>query len=147
LVDTWSAEYSKRELLTLFAITQSTYYAYQWRKNRVDTERERLKVKVIDIHQTSRQSAGSRTIMGQMKQQGESIGRYKVRRLMQEAKLTSKQPGKHRYKPATKPSDVAENHLNRQFTVEQPNQVWCGDVTYIGSGTQWLYFLNQYLNP
>jgi putative transposase len=22
---------------------------------------------------------------------------------------------------------------------DQPNQVWCGDVTYIWSGTQWLY--------
>jgi hypothetical protein len=25
--------------------------------------------------------------------------------------------------PATKPSDIAENHLNRQFTTDQPNQV------------------------
>lgn len=139
LIDTLSAEYSKRELLALFVIAHSTYYAYQRRKNKVDVERQRLKAKVVDIHQASRQAAGSRTITGQLQQQGESIGRYKVRRLMQEAGLNSKQPGKHRYKPATKPSDIAENHLNRQFTVEQPNQVWCGDVTYIWSGTQWLY--------
>ena len=123
----------------MFAIPRSTYYADQQRKNTVNIERERLKAKVVDMHQASRQAAGSRTITGQLKQQGESIGRYKVRNLMKEANLSSQQPGKHRYKPATKPSDIADNHLNRQFTVKQSNQVWCGDVTYIWSGTQWLY--------
>lgn len=139
LVDTLSAAYPKRELLSVFAIPRSTYYSHQRRKTTVDTERERLKAKVVDIHQASRQAAGSRTITGQLKQQGESIGRYKVSSLMKEARLSSKQPGKHRYKPATKPSAMADNHLNRQFTVEKPNQIWCGDVTYIWSGKQWLY--------
>ena len=80
------------------------------------------------------------SIVGKLRQQGETIGRCKVRRLMKEANLESKQPGKHRYKKALKVSDIAPNHLNRQFSVEKPNQVWCGDVTYVWSGTQWLYF-------
>ncbi len=134
-----SAAYSKRELLEVFNVPRSTYYSRRQANRHVNVERERLKAKVIKLHQKSRQAAGSRTIAGQLQQQDEKIGRYKVRRLMKEAGLQSKQPGKHRYKPATKPSDIADNLLNRQFTLEQHNQVWCGDVTYIWSGTQWLY--------
>jgi putative transposase len=29
--------------------------------------------------------------------------------------------------------------LARQFAVAQPNQVWCGDVTYIWVGNRWAY--------
>ncbi len=31
------------------------------------------------------------------------------------------------------------NHLERQFAVTEPNQVWCGDVTYIWTGKRWAY--------
>lgn len=31
------------------------------------------------------------------------------------------------------------NLLDRQFAVTQPNQVWCGDVTYIWTGNRWAY--------
>ena len=31
------------------------------------------------------------------------------------------------------------NHLARQFNVEAPNRVWCGDVTYIWTGKRWAY--------
>ncbi len=139
LVDVMSADYSTREIVSLFEIPRSTYYCHQKRQKNVDTQRNRLKAKVVSLHKASRQSAGSRTLTGLLKQQGESIGRFKVRRLMKEAGLSSKQPGRHRYKPATKPSDIADNHLARSFQVDEPNQVWCGDVTYIWSGTQWLY--------
>jgi putative transposase len=31
------------------------------------------------------------------------------------------------------------NHLDREFAIELPNQVWCGDITYIWSGQRWSY--------
>ncbi len=34
---------------------------------------------------------------------------------------------------------VAENTLNRQFTVTQPNRVWAGDITYVWTADGWLY--------
>jgi transposase InsO family protein len=34
---------------------------------------------------------------------------------------------------------VAENHLNRQFSVSSPNQVWVGDITYLWTKEGWLY--------
>lgn len=53
--------------------------------------------------------------------------------------LVSKQQKTHRYRIANEESVVAANHLARQFTVERPNQVWCGDVTYVWTGATWFY--------
>jgi putative transposase len=58
---------------------------------------------------------------------------------MKEAGIVSTQWRKHRYKIADHESKVAPNLLRREFTVEVPNKVWCGDVTYIWAGTKWLY--------
>mgnify|MGYP001796284796 CR=1 FL=1 len=34
---------------------------------------------------------------------------------------------------------MAENTLNRQFTVKAPNRVWAGDITYVWTTEGWLY--------
>jgi putative transposase len=62
--------------------------------------------------------------------EGTIIGRYKVRSLMREAGLISKQPGSHRYKKATVERVDIPNSLNREFDVPEPDEVWCGDITY-----------------
>ncbi|MGS0734953.1 IS3 family transposase, partial [Shewanella sp. 125m-1] len=105
----------------------------------IKPERELLLKKAIDIHSDSRGSAGARTIAGQLNQLGENVGRYKAASLMRDAGLISSQPRKHRYKVANDESKIAPNLLKRQFNVEAINQVWCGDVTYVWSGTKWLY--------
>ncbi len=46
-------------------------------------------------------SAGSRSILGMLRVDGVTIGRFRVRRLMRELGLVSKQPGSHAYKQAT----------------------------------------------
>ena len=59
---------------------------------------------------------------------------------MAEAGVESKQPPRHVYKTiAQVESEVAPNLLNRDFEVAEPNQKWCGDVTYVWAGTQWTY--------
>ena len=123
----------------VFDVGTSSYYDYQQRKKTVDVERLRLRAKVSEIHQRSRRSAGSRTIVTKMKENGEEIGRYKARSLMKEAGLVSKQPGPPAYKVARQERPDIPNHLNREFTVMSPNQVWCGDITYIWAGMAWVY--------
>ena len=118
---------------------RSSHNYYRQQKNKINPDEERLKIKIKHLFDESRQSAGSRTLHRTLQNAGEKIGRFKVRRLMREMELESKQPGKHRYKLAVKPSDITDNKLNRQFTVAKPNQVWCGDVTYIRVGKTWLY--------
>jgi len=46
---------------------------------------------------------------------------------------------KHAYKRGGNEHVAIPNHLDRQFVVVEPNQAWCGDVTYIWAGTRWCY--------
>lgn len=80
--------------------------------------------------------------MDMMREEGTAIGRFNVSRLMEELGLVCKQPGNHAYIQATVERIDIPNHLNREFTVEAPNHVWCGDVTYVGrrgDGITWLW--------
>lgn len=63
--------------------------------------------------------------MSMMRELGHQIGRFKVRRLMKEEGLTSKQPGSHAYKAAWAQRPDVPNLLAREFAVSQPNQVCC----------------------
>lgn len=126
-------------MLSIFNVSRSSYQYRRQRKGYVDVERERLKEMAIKIHSASRGAAGARSIAGELSRQGESIGRYKAASLMKEANIVSKQPRTHRYKVAKNESNIAPNLLQREFAVDKPNQVWCGDVTYIWSGKQWMY--------
>ena len=74
-----------------------------------------------------------------MQEDGEQIGRFKVRGLMRELELVSKQPGSHVYKQATVERPDTPNILNREFDVPAPNQVWCDDITYIWAQGKWHY--------
>lgn len=126
-------------LCDLFDVPRSSYH-YQLKHNdQRDPQREALREKAVAIHTASRGSAGARTIAGQLSQSGLGVGRYKAKSLMREANIVSTQWRKHRYKIADHESKVAPHLLNRAFTAKAPNKVWCGDVTYIWAGTQWLY--------
>ncbi len=98
-----------------------------------------LRSRVHELFTESRSSAGSRSIMGMMREDGVVIGRFKITRLMEELGLTCKQPGKHAYKQVTMERIDIPNHLNRQFVMDVPNQVWCGDITYIWAEGGWHY--------
>lgn len=139
MVNDLREQYPQQALLRVLGLARSTYQ-YQCKKARqVNPKDESLKQKVQQIYTNSRGSAGSRTLSGMLKQQGEQVGRYKARSLMQLLGLVSKQQKKHRYRIAEEESVIAPNHLAREFTVDKSNQVWCGDVTYVWSGKGWLY--------
>ena len=126
-------------LCSVFEVPRSTYYDYRHRERRIDTERIRLRIKVAEIFNQSRQSAGSRTIVTRMREDGEVIGRFKVRRLMKEVRLESKQPKPYAYKSARHERPDIPNHLGRRFNVAQPDHVWCGDITYVWVQNRWVY--------
>lgn len=127
------------EMCQVFEINRSSFYYQTKRANTVDPERERLKARVIELHKASRGSAGARTLSAALSNEGESVGRFKAASLMAEAGIESQQRRKHRYRQSDNESAIAPNHLNRAFRVQHPNEVWCGDVTYIWAGTCWVY--------
>lgn len=83
---------------------------------------------------------GYRKIRDDLRELGETCGKHRVARLMRHEDLRS-QTGYHR-----RPSHyggrltvVAPNHLERQFDVTEPNEVWVTDITYICTHEGWLY--------
>lgn len=139
MIEQLRAQYQQSELLRAFDVPRSSLDYRHRRAQRVNPERERLKALARDIHTASREAAGTRSLSGKLKQQGEAVGRYKARSLMKEANLVSKLRKRHRYRVAEDESVIAPNTLNREFTVSEANQVWCGDVTYVWTGSCWLY--------
>jgi transposase InsO family protein len=53
---------------------------------------------------------------------------------MKKLGLRSSQPSAPKYKKAKNEHLAVPNTLNREFNVINPNQIWCGDVTYIWIG-------------
>jgi len=91
-------------------------------------------------HEISGGSAGARTIADIVRANGTELSRYRASKIMKKLGLVSCQIKQHRYKKGTKEHINIPNTLDRQFAVTEPDQVWCGDVTYVWSGQQWLYF-------
>ncbi|HEC60555.1 MAG TPA: IS3 family transposase [Methylophaga sp.] len=82
---------------------------------------------------------GSPRIHRDLREAGYHCGVKRVARLMLQAKLKSLRGyRKPRYKSG-KPAVAAPNRLNRQFAVEQPDNAWVTDITYIRTYEGWLY--------
>ena len=107
----------------ILEVNRSCYYSYLERRHRIDVQRLELRAKVNQAFKMSRSSAGSRSIKTMLNEQGTEIGRFKVRRLMAEIGLICKQPGPHAYKRATVERLDIPNVLDRQFDVDDVNQV------------------------
>lgn len=67
------------------------------------------------------------------------VGRWVAGRLMKELGIGSCQSPAYKYQRGGNEHVEIPNLLDRQFAVTAPNQVWCGDVTYIWTGKRWAY--------
>jgi putative transposase len=96
---------------------------------------------VSELFTQSRSAAGSRSILSLMREDGEQLGRFKVRSLMRELDLVSKQPGSHAYKRATVERLDIRNTLNREFDVPAPIKSGAATSPIFGrkeNGITWL---------
>jgi putative transposase len=83
-----SEQYPINIVCALFALSRSTFYHHHLRPEK---NRQQRWQQVETIFKQSRGSAGSQKITTKLNQQGIKIGRCKVRKLIKEAKLYSKQ--------------------------------------------------------
>ncbi len=122
-------------------VSQSAYYDWLKRPESLRSlEDGRLSEKVKNIHKKSRETYGARRVRQELLEDGESISRARVGRLMKQQGLESK--SKRKFKATTNSNHgrpVAPNLLDREFRVGQPDTVYAGDITYIRTDEGWLY--------
>lgn len=135
------SEWPVRVLCSTLKVSPSGFYEWRGRPTSARAqEDEALSVAIKAIHQESRETYGSPRIHVQLKRQGVHCGKNRVTRLMATAGIAAKT--KRKFKATTDSKHrypVAENVLNRQFTVKGPNEVWLVDITYIWTREGWLY--------
>ena len=133
--------YPIRLMCRALAVSPAGYYAWRDRPESRRAMQNRTLLSIIRVlHRESRETYGSPSIWSALSKQGHVVGKQRVARLMRQAGLRAKTVRKWR---ATTQSQhrfpVAENTLDRQFTVASPNRVWAGDITYVWTTEGWLY--------
>lgn len=133
--------YPIRLMCRVLAVSAAGYYAWRSRSESARSIQARMLLSAIRmIHQESRETYGSPRIWDVLVKQGHRVGEHRVARLMRVAGIRAKTMKKWRATTQSNPRlPVAENILNRQFTVAQPNRVWAGDLTYVWTREGWLY--------
>jgi putative transposase len=128
-------------MCSILEVQRSGFYAWlKQPKSLRAKEDQRLLGQIKQFWMESGFIYGYRNITIDLKDNGETCGKNRVYRIMKEAGLKS-QRGYKRH-PGFKGGHVshaAPNTLSRQFNVEQPNQVWVTDFTYIRTHEGWLY--------
>ncbi|MDU0920160.1 IS3 family transposase [Raoultella ornithinolytica] len=115
---------------------------YAWLHNPVsarDKDNQRLLTLIRDSYSLSGGVYGYRRVHGDLNEIGETCGKNRVGRIMQLNRIKAVRGYKAPRRIAGRPSVVAPNRVQRQFTVVRANQVWVADITYIRTWQGWLY--------
>jgi putative transposase len=135
------ANYPVQILCRVLDVSRSGYYA--WLRRRPSARRQadaRLSIEIAISHRRSRRNYGSPRVFKDLRAKGLRVSRKRVERLMRQEGLKPKRPRNFRNTTNSNHSlPVAPNILARKFTVDRPNLVWAGDITYVWTATGWLY--------
>ncbi len=135
------AQFQVRCLCQLLEVSRSGYYEWLSRPPRAQAQVDQeVQDKIQHYFAQGRGTYGTRRIKHLLAQDGLQVSRRRIGRLLAQAGLrcktrrTCKAP-----KTAGQAQTVAPNQLNREFTVQAPDKVYVGDITYLPTGEGWLY--------
>jgi len=119
----------------LLGIARSSFY-YQPRLTSAD---EVDLLNRLDQIFTAHPVYGSRRLQVALLREGISVGRRRIRRLMRKLGLCAVTPKRNTSKPH--PEHKIYPYLLSGKTIDQPNQVWAADITYIPMRRGFLYLV------
>ena len=123
----------------LLAVSRSGYYEARRRSAKPLLCKVGMHLKAAFA--ASHRSYGSRRLVVALHRQGIQIGRYKARRMMRQAGLKAVWKPKFVHTTDSRHSlPIAENILAHQFNPARLNTAFGSDITYIRTGTGWLYW-------
>jgi putative transposase len=125
----------------VLGISTSGYYAWADRKpSKRAREDEVLRKRIEAIHRQSRGTYGRPRVHAELKEEGVHIGCKRVTRLMRQAGLQGASRRK-RCRTTVRDRDArpAPDLVDRNFSVEGPDQLWVADITYIPTWAGFLF--------
>ena len=128
-------------VLRILGVSRSGYLAW---KNRLPSTREKrkeqIKERIVEIYQESHQNYGAPKIAECLRREGEKIADKTVGNYMRE--LGIKAQYVKPYTVTTIEPDLSSrlrNILKEKFNPEEPDAVWCSDITYIWTYEGFVY--------
>ena len=140
------ALYGVEAICQILPIASSTYYRQldlvqnPEKRSKRDLHDQHYAEQIKLIWQESHGRYGIRKVWQQLKQEGYSIARCTVTRLMKQLEIQGVWRGKN--KRTTHHDDQqkrADDLVKRDFTAQHPNNLWVADFTYIQTNSGWVY--------
>jgi putative transposase len=144
LMDAEKATYDVSRMATLLKVSRSGYYAWKRRDQAgpspAQRRRQALTDKIIKFHADSDHVYGSPRILADLRDDGETVSRKTVAKLMRTNGIVGISP--RGWTPVTTwpdPQTALPDLVGRRFDHGQLNRVWTSDITYLATGEGWLY--------
>lgn len=136
------ANHSIKRLCEFLGVSRSGYH--RWAKHGTSSRRadadEALVEQIEEVFRASSGTYGSPRVHQELKRSGVSVGRKRVERLMRARGLRGCRRGRRWNTTVQDPTHrFAENHLNREFVAERPNQRWVADITCVRASSGWVF--------
>lgn len=140
-IETYHSEFAVIRMCKVLKVFERGYY--RWRKQKKskrELEDEILVQEIRKIHKESKETYGPTRIQTMLEKQGSTCTLGRIRRLMRENGIYSVTRYKYRPYPKEKvETRYNENILSQQLGVQEPDKIWCGDITYIKTQSGWVY--------
>ena len=133
--------YPTRWMCSALGVSDRGFRAWRCRdESQRRQQNRRLLIDIRSSFEKSERTYGSPRIRKDLRELGQWTSKKRVARIMRENGLVAVQ--RRRFKVTTQSGHnlpVHDNLLARDFSVEQPNRVWLGDITFIRTEEGWLY--------
>lgn len=96
-------------------------------------------MRLIDAQYLKTPFWGSRNMTAYLRRQGQVVNRKRIQRLLRKMGLEGMAPGPSTSTP--QPGHRVYPYLLKDVLIEQPNQVWSSDITYVPLGRGYLYLV------
>jgi putative transposase len=121
--------------------SRSGYYSWRHGKESKRSAKNRaVLVEIQKVHEANREAYGAVKTWRELKAQGIECGRHRVARLRRGAGIEARRKRRFRITTQSRAGVIAaENKLNQCFEVGAADRAWVGDITFIATGSGWLY--------
>jgi len=140
-VKRYQAEFPVATMCRVLGLSSSGYYAWLGRAPSARAvANDALLDQIRAIHDFSRRSYGRPRVYAELRDEGVLVNHKRVGRLMQLDGLVGiSRRKKHRTTKRDPDARPAPDLVERDFTAAGPDQLWVADITYVPTGSGFLY--------